>query len=305
MSIFTIDGEPAPDVIQAAGPSGVTLEQAMRDYIHEHVIPRGGDAKRVTAAARDLFIILGPEIRVEEMTRGHGRQYAEVRNKQGVKGATARRELTFAQAAINHAKREGRVAKVPALWKPEPSTPRLRFLSRDEYRRLMQVPMPRRIKLFFLLAFGTGARSEAIEEATWDRLNWTERTLDYRVPGVKYRNKRRVIAPLNDELFARLQSAYERRDPTDPFVIGRGRPRKNERATTYHMAKAALAAIGIDEEGVARHVARHTYATWLLQKDVPIAKVAALLGDKVSMVESTYGHLRPSDLHGAANAVAA
>lgn len=59
----------------------------------------------------------------------------------------------------------------------------------------------------------------------------------------------------------------------------------------------------IRETGVARHVARHTYATWLLQARVPIAEVAALLGDSVLMVERVYSHIQPSDLFLAANAV--
>lgn len=304
MTPFTIDGEPREDVILLPRDA-MTIERAMRDYIHEHAIPRGLDVKRLTSTALDLFRIWGPETPVIDLTRGHGRTYTEQRMKEGVVGATVRRELTFAAAAMNHAHREGRVDKVPKLYKPDGSPPRLRFLTREEYRVLMAVKMPKRIRLFFLLAFGTGARAEAIEEATWERLDWNAHTLDYRVPGVIYRNKRRVVAPLNDDLYRRLRSYHESRDQDDPTIIGRGNPRRNAQATTYHGARKALAAIGIRETGVARHVARHTYATWLLQADVPIAKVAALLGDSVLMIERTYGHLQSTDLMGAVNKVSA
>jgi hypothetical protein len=148
----------------------------------------------------------------------------------------------------------------------------------------MLLPKPRRQHLFWLIAFATGARSEAIIEATWDRVDWNRRTIDFRVPGAVYRNKRRVVAPISDALYPRLEAAYARR--TDDYVIGLGE--RGKPSCTWRGCKENLKAIGIDERGVCRHVARHTVASWLLQGDpergiapASVYDVAKLLGDTV------------------------
>jgi integrase len=66
--------------------------------------------------------------------------------------------------------------------------------------------------LFWLLAFGTGARTAAMLDLTWDRVDLIRRTIDYRVPGVVYKNKRRAVVP-STMRYSRLENAYARRDP--------------------------------------------------------------------------------------------
>jgi integrase len=287
------------DFDQAPWPTGVTLEQSFSAYLREHVALKpktpkriANDLKRASQSARDAFRILDPQTLVESLTRNHGRIYSQQRTVDGVSGASARRELSVISAAIFHAKKEGRIATAPALWKPEPASPRVMFLTPEDYGRLMRLPMTRRMRIFWLLAFGTGARSEAIQELTWDRIDWERKVVDYRVPNTVYKNKRRVVAPLNSKLLERLRNFYELRDPSDPYVIGKGRPRTNAFATVYHEASRCIKALGIYKPGMARH----TFVTWLLQERVRIERVAQLIGDNVSMVERTYGHLAPEDL---------
>lgn len=272
------------------------LCMAFQHYIQEHTIADGRDPKRITIVAKHSFRILGPEIDVTKIDRPLSRHYAAVRRSEGAVNATIRRELAIVHAVIAHNATEGRIkdSEVPKFVLPKAGDPRTRWLTRDEHRRLMQQPMEHRIRMFLLLAFGAGARSHAIEELTWDRINWEMRTVDFRVPGVVYRNKKRVIAPLGDVLYRRLEFAFQRRDPSDPFVIGRG-------GCTYRKVKKVLAAIGITERGVARHVARHTFCSWLVQQDVSYAKIGALVGDKAAMIEKVYGHLAPDHTRSAVN----
>jgi site-specific recombinase XerD len=62
-----------------------------------------------------------------------------------------------------------------------------------------------------------------------------------------------------------------------------------------------MVAIGINEEGVARHVARHTFCSWRIQRGYSYAKVGALIADSALMVERVYGHLLPAHLLEASN----
>jgi integrase len=275
-------------------PPYLMLGNALQFYVREHLVAEGRDPRRITPVARHAFRIWGPEIDVSKLDRAAVRHYTTTRQSEGAKGATTRRELSLIQAALAHNVREERLEKSPKFVKPPPGPCRLRWLTRDEYRTLMQQPMERRIKLFLLIAFGAGARSKAIEELEWNRIDWQARTVDFRVPNTVYRNKRRVVAPLGDVLYTRLESAYQRRDPGDPFVIGRG-------GCTFRKVKKTLALMGIVEEGVCRHVARHTFCSWLVQAGASYAHVGRLVGDKASMIESTYGHLSPEHVRAAAN----
>ena len=272
----------------------LTMYQCALDYLQEHCTKSGVDLQRAWGALEDWIAALGHDRDVSTLKRADGRLVVERVAARGCTSATAGRILTFGIAALNHARKEERIAKVPTFQKPARAEPRLRWLSREEHRRLMQSPMPPRLYRFFLLAFATGARSRAIEQLTWDRVDLAKRTIDYRLPNTNHKNKRRAVVPISDALLPRLEAMHARR--TDNYVIGLG-PRGRV-SSTYHQARAALKRIGIDQRGVARHVARHTFASWLLQADPPasIHQVAQLMGDTVAMVERTYAHLLPSNL---------
>jgi integrase len=271
----------------------LTLRAALEFYIEEHLVAQGRDPRRMEIVKKHAYRIWGEDTDVSDLDRAKTRHYIATRQAEGAKGATIRRELALVQAALNHNVKEERIAKAPKFVKPPPGEPRVRWLTRDEHRALMAQPMQYRIRMFLLLAFGTGARSKAIEELTWDRIDWTARTVDFRVPGVTYRNKRRVVAPIGDVLFRRLEAAYERPN-RDEFVIGRG-------GCTYRKVKKVLAGVGIVEEGVCRHVARHTFCSWLVQAGVGYPKIGRLVGDTAAMIERTYGHLSPEHVRDAAN----
>jgi integrase len=56
---------------------------------------------------------------------------------------------------------------------------------------------------------------------------------------------------------------------------------------------------------VTPHTLRHTAATWLMQRGVPVWEAAGFLGMSAEVLLRTYGHHHPDPdfLHGAANAI--
>ncbi len=54
---------------------------------------------------------------------------------------------------------------------------------------------------------------------------------------------------------------------------------------------------------VTPHTLRHTAATWLMQRGVPLWEAAGFLGMSAEVLLSTYDHHHPDFLHGAANAI--
>jgi site-specific recombinase XerD len=65
--------------------------------------------------------------------------------------------------------------------------------------------------------------------------------------------------------------------------------------------KAALKEAGI--EGVTPHTLRHTFATHLARRGVPLLHIAQLLGDDPLTVSKRYAHHQPQDLISAVNAM--
>jgi len=53
--------------------------------------------------------------------------------------------------------------------------------------------------------------------------------------------------------------------------------------------------------GVTKHTLRHTRATWMMQKGVPIWEAAGFLGMSVKTLERVYGHHSPDHQENAAN----
>jgi integrase len=67
--------------------------------------------------------------------------------------------------------------------------------------------------------------------------------------------------------------------------------------------KRAIALAGLLGK-ITPHTLRHTAATWLMQKGVPVWEAAGFLGMSPAMVEQTYGHHHPAHMRGAVEAIA-
>jgi integrase len=70
--------------------------------------------------------------------------------------------------------------------------------------------------------------------------------------------------------------------------------------TLAKWCKAGFEAAGVpygrDAASLTSHSLRHTFASWLIQRDVSPLKVAELLGDTAEITMRTYAHLSPRDL---------
>lgn len=72
---------------------------------------------------------------------------------------------------------------------------------------------------------------------------------------------------------------------------------------TREAFEAAGIAYGREGDALTFHSLRHTFASWLVQRDVQMKKIAILLGDRPEMVDRVYGHLLPGDLDAAVDLV--
>jgi hypothetical protein len=105
-------------------------------------------------------------------------------------------------------------------------------------------------------------------------------------------------APIPPQLFAHLRRWKDRKLIATCFVEFNGKP-------VASVKKGFKTAVGLTRlpGRVTPHTLRHTAATWLMQRGVPIWEAAGFLGMSPEVLQDTYGHHHPDHLHGAALAI--
>jgi integrase len=225
--------------------------------------------------------------------------YVEARRKAGAGHESTRRDLDVLSAALKRAVKRKKLAHCPPLHRLTPNPPRERWLTRNEVAALfreLRGPRQRHVLLFCRLALYTGARTGAILDLTWDRVNFDAGLIDYRVPGRKLTKKRRGVKPMTPTL-RRMLKAARRRTNAAHIITWAG-----ERID--RVAKAAIAAAdraGID--GFSPHVLRHTAASWAVQNRIPIYTVGKMLDQNVASTTERYAKLAPDDVMDAMTAM--
>jgi integrase len=273
------------------------LLSTFQRYIAFHALPKGCYIPRIARAAANIMAFHGPDRHPNSLKQADHRRYGEYRMAQGVRSPTVRRELSMMSAAINFDHAEDMLPSPIKIKMPPGSEPRTRFLNLEEMQRVLEMPMAPRIYMFFMLAFATAARSRAIEELEWSRVDFVNGIMDYNVPGMRRTNKRRAVLPIPETLRPVLELAYAARK--NNYVIGLGV--RGKCSCTWRECKAVMRAAGINEPGVARHVARKTWASHALQNGVDLAKVAGVLADRPTTTEKNYAFILPEHLRGAVN----
>lgn len=216
------------------------------------------------------------------ITKQDCRDYIAARRKIGRTNSTIRTELEALRACLrwHYAK------DAPEITTPPPSKPRERYLSKDEARRVEDCIETPHVRLFFTLALATGARMGAILDLTWDRVDFQHGTIDFMPAGRDKTNKRRTLVAMNAKARAELTKAYEGR-LSDHVIEYGGKP--------VASVKTALSAAA-RRSGVpfSAHVLRHTAAVWMAQQDVPMQKIAQILGHTTTrLTESVYARYSP------------
>jgi len=214
--------------------------------------------------------------------------------ERGAKPGTILRELGVLRAALSWAVDHKWIGRAPAIIQPVRAPKgRERWLSRDEARSLLAACHALHLKLFVMLGLMTGARSGAILELQWSQVDMARRLIDY---GEGHGNKRRVIAPINDDLHATLTAALEL--ACSDFVIEQ---HGKQIGTVKNGFGAAVARAGLTDD-VTPHILRHTCATWLVEAGME-DEAARLLGDSVATIRRVYGHHSPEYLKRATGAL--
>ena len=119
--------------------------------------------------------------------------------------------------------------------------------------------------------------------------------------GKRATNKRQPPAPIPPRLLAHMRRWRRLGLVGSHFVEFKGKPILSVKTAFAHAARLA----GLSTEGskIIPHTLRHTAATWLMQRGVPIWQAAGYLGMSTEILDRVYGHHSPDHLKGAADAI--
>jgi len=173
-------------------------------------------------------------------------------------------------------------AAVPRL---TPDDPVQRFLSEEEYARVLAICGPVAKDLVQLYG-NTGLRRGEMLRLRWPHVAPDMRAL--RVPHGKG-NKARTV-PVNG--VCRDILSRNRVDDTFSFLLRYGSPSGQDRLCGRLAGQAAIPPFG-------PHALRHYFATRMIRAGIPLKIVSKILGhSSVAITEKIYCHLMPVDLLG-------
>lgn len=222
------------------------------------------------------------------------------RRRRKVKDETIRRELSVLSAALHLAVKRQRLASAPAVITLPKAPARDRWLTRDEAAKLLwhlrkDKQHTRHLLLFTRLALYTGARTGAILDLTWDRVDFRKRTISYPLPGVDHGPKQRVVIPFHGVLEIALKAACRqnerRKGGSVPYVV-QYKGQKCERVVRGFTRNARE--IGLED--VTPHILRHTFATWSAMGGASLFLLGKAMGHSSSTMTEKYAKHQPEAL---------
>lgn len=238
-----------------------------------------------------------------------------------VKSPTVRKELVMLRACLNWNAAPERGKKkllekrdLPVFSLPADGQPRERWLRSDEIARLLAAareihPGANRMsrgERFLWLALETAGRSEAIRDLTWDRVDFEVGVIHLHKPERRATKKRRPSVPISSSLMPVLKRMHD--EKINNFVLDND---SNVWATVQLIViKAGLSPVQVRDRGVSvkgtgisPHTLRHTAATQMARRGVPLFDIAGVLGNSLAMVEKVYAKHCPDRLRAAVNAI--
>jgi site-specific recombinase XerD len=232
-----------------------------------------------------------------------------LRSIQQLKATTLRRRITILKGFFNFAERFDAIPEDPMGNIELPKLPQRLpiYLNQSEIQRLLNdlptdSPTQIRDATLVKLLFFTGIRiGEAIRLNETD-IDWEENQLKVIGKGDKER-----LIPINSKLASVLHQWIQVRNTIKPIespalFVSLGGPRRGGRLSHDAMllaVRGCFASIGIPPKKYSPHKLRHTCATELLRKGVPVEQISQILGHAKLDTTLIYAHTEPAKLRSA------
>lgn len=234
-------------------------------------------AVSVYAKLDALSRILGPSKPITEISNADLMDYKAKRRGEGLEAHGVNRDFSCLLAALNHAN-QMHGQQIPALaWSriktAEPPS-RIRFLSRDEYERLLEA-CDSELQKIVKMAVATGLRKDNLLSLDWREVDLSSSRITVHVKGDKMHSVRMTPE-------ARAALATDTRRTGQVFD------------TTNFRRRWARAIRDAELHDFRFHDLRHTFASWARMKGADLADICEALGHSNISVTMRYAHIEPA-----------
>jgi integrase len=237
---------------------------------------------------------------IEEITAYDIEQYKAHSMLSGVSSKTINNRLTVLHKCLATAYEWHNLpATLPKMKWMKCQPPKTDYLSPEECTLLLSVTTNIAYELI-LMALRTGMRQGELKGLQWTSIDWQNRNLLVRhslddismTLGSPKNNRERTI-PLDTDVYETL---FRRKKASGyVFTDVTGKPLNKKRLA--HIMKRATEQVGI--RSIGWHVLRHTFASQLATRGVPLNNVQTLLGHSSIVMTMRYAHTAPSALRSA------
>lgn len=216
--------------------------------------------------------------------------YTDLRRSQGIKDSSIRTELAHLQATLNAFGHKARLVRPPE------TAPKDLFLTKEQARDFLSACTFAHLKLYTALALSTGARTTALLELSWDRVDLNRRLINLRAQDMVDK-KGRATVPINDYAASYLQQIPEA-DRVGSVIKWAGRPVLSVKKGIKAIARAS------GMPWVSPHIFRHSAAVWMAEANIPMEEIAQFLGHSdINTTRRIYARYSPDYLRKAATAL--
>lgn len=287
---------PTVDALLAPAPA-TTVRLFAKEYLEHaeaHLTPDSYDRAKGIIEGRVLPRLGG--LVLQRVTPGDVQRYSDVRQKEGAAPATVCRELITLSALFREARKRELVDRNPVslVTKPTVNNTVVRYLdAKEETELLARLSEPLRTAV--VVAIHSGMREGEQINLTWADVRFEERTITLR----NTKSHRDRVVPMNQTLHDALKSID--RHIKSPYVFT-----NTDTGTRYdrfnnHPWRDALVAAGVQK--FRWHDLRHTCASRMVQRGVPLKAVGEILGHSSLTTTMRYAHLAPGNLRDAVQAL--
>jgi len=239
------------------------------------------------------------KIALDGIDRKHIEQFKARQQRKGNSNKTINNKLTVLRKCLSTAYEWGAMRNAPPIIKQlKCQPPSTDFLTEEEANRLLQNAEGIAYEMI-LMGLRTGLRQGEIRGLQWEAVDWENRVLTVRhsfcdeIKGLTSpKSNRERHVPLSADLYDVLN---RRRKKNGYVFMMHGRPflqQTHLRLLGRVQRQAGLRRIGW-------HTLRHTFASHLVAKGVPVRTAQELLGHSTITMTMRYAHVSASNLRAA------
>ncbi len=222
---------------------------------------------------------------LKDITADVVRELAKARKAEGSGPSTVNRYLALVRAILRRAALDWEwIDKAPRIRLASEPKRRVRWITPDQARVLLD-ELPEHQQHACLLALATGLRQSNVLGLRWRDIDFRNRIAW--VYGDATKNGEDIQVPLNDTAMSVLESRRGRHPEYVLTYSGQRLKSINTRSWRKALKRAGIS-------NFRWHDLRHTWASWLVQRRVPLFVLQELGGWQSAQMVRRYAHLSPS-----------